>query len=60
MIFILEEFRDRDRIVTLEKNTIDFLKYRVKSVTVKSFPTEEQARKEYSALAKPKRKGAKS
>lgn len=61
MIDILEEYRDRDSVVTLEKNSLEpFCKFRVKIVRIKTFSTEAQARKEYFTLAKPKREGAKS
>ena len=53
--FIMEEYRGRGKAVTLEKMTgIEGPRYRVKSVSVKGFAAEAEAREAYNLLVPPK------
>lgn len=50
---ILEEFRSRDRVVTLERVTFGIGRptYRVKHVELLDFPSEEKGREAFNRLS---------
>ena len=48
---ILQEFRGRGRLITLEKGTgLSGGPYRIKTVTIKNFPNEQSAREAFNLM----------